>query len=68
MPTETLTDPRFARIEALVLGEGETRVVELLKDKRTRAELPGVMWRDPILKTPVTGSGMGRSTPPRAGH
>jgi hypothetical protein len=23
MPTETLTDPRFARIEALVLGEGE---------------------------------------------
>jgi anaerobic magnesium-protoporphyrin IX monomethyl ester cyclase len=25
MPTETLTDPRFARIEALVLGEGETR-------------------------------------------
>jgi hypothetical protein len=26
MPIETLTDPRYARIEALVLGEGETRV------------------------------------------
>jgi anaerobic magnesium-protoporphyrin IX monomethyl ester cyclase len=62
MPTETLTDPRFARIEALVLGEGETRVVELLKDKRARTELPSVMWRDPILGTPVTGGGMG------AGH
>jgi radical SAM superfamily enzyme YgiQ (UPF0313 family) len=55
MPAETLTDPRFARCEALVLGEGETRVVELLKDKRHRSALPGVMWRDPILKTPVTG-------------
>jgi anaerobic magnesium-protoporphyrin IX monomethyl ester cyclase len=62
MPTETLTDPRFARIEALVLGEGETRVVELLGDKRTRTELPGVMWLDPILRTPVTGGRMG------AGH
>jgi anaerobic magnesium-protoporphyrin IX monomethyl ester cyclase len=62
MPTETLTDPRFARLEALILGEGETRVVELLKDQRTCTELPGVMWLDPILKTPVTGGGMG------AGH
>jgi anaerobic magnesium-protoporphyrin IX monomethyl ester cyclase len=41
MPTETLTDPRFARCEALVLGEGETRVAELLKDRRYRTELPG---------------------------
>lgn len=62
MPTETLPDPRFTRLEALVLGEGETRVVELRKDKRKRAELPGVMWLDPILKTPVTGGSMG------AGH
>lgn len=59
MPAETLNDPRFARIEALVLGEGETRVVELLKDARSRSELPGVMWLDPILKTPVTGGSMG---------
>jgi len=59
MPTETLLDPRFARVEALVLGEGETRVAELLKDKRYRTELPGVMWRDPIMGTPVKGGGMG---------
>jgi len=37
-------------------------VVELLKDKRKRAELPGVMWQDPILGTPIIGSSMG------AGH
>ncbi len=59
MPAEVITDPRFARLEALVLGEGETRMVELLKDKRKRAELPGAMWRDPILKTPVTGGRLG---------
>lgn len=62
MPAETLTDPRFARLEALVLGEGETRVVELLEDRRHRNALPGVMWLDPVLKTPVTGGAMG------AGH
>jgi len=62
MPTETLTDPRFARCEALMLGEGETRVAELLKDRRYRNELPGVMWLDPIMGTPVTGGSMG------AGH
>lgn len=58
MPAETLMDPRFHRVEALVLGEGETRVAELLVDKRRRADLPGIMWRDPILKTPVSGGGM----------
>lgn len=62
MPVETLTDPRFSRLEALVLGEAETRVAELLKDKRKRAELPGVMWLDPVLTTPVTGGSRG------AGH
>lgn len=62
MPAETLTDPRFSRVAALVLGEGETRVAELLKDQRYRTELPGVMWLDPALGTPVTGGGMG------AGH
>lgn len=59
MPVETLTDPRFARCDALVLGEGETRVAELLIDRRNRADLPGVMWLDPILGTPVTGGHMG---------
>lgn len=63
MPTKILTDPRMSRCTALVLGEGETRVVELLTDHRTRTELPGVMWLDPIMKTPVTGG-----TPGNAHH
>lgn len=55
MPTEILTDPRMARCVALVLGEGETRVAELLADHRIRARLPGVMWLDPVMRTPVGG-------------
>lgn len=62
MPAQTLTDSRFGRVEALVLGEGETRVAELLKDRHLRTQLPGVMWLDPVMRTPVTGGGMG------AGH
>ena len=57
MPHEVLADPRFARLEALVLGEGETRVAELLKDRRHRSGLPGVMWLDPATETPQTGAG-----------
>jgi radical SAM superfamily enzyme YgiQ (UPF0313 family) len=53
------TDPRMARCQALVLGEGETRVAALLADHRNRADLPGVMWLDPIMKTPVTGGTSG---------
>lgn len=60
MPTEILTDPRMGRCEALVIGEGETRTIELLTDHRRRGDLPGVMWADPILKTPVTGGGPGQ--------
>jgi radical SAM superfamily enzyme YgiQ (UPF0313 family) len=55
MPTGILNDPRFARLDALVLGEGETRAAELLHDHRSRARLPGVMWLDPV-STPATGS------------
>ncbi|WIN00072.1 radical SAM protein [Actinoplanes oblitus] len=55
MPAEILADPRMCRTAALIIGEGETRVVELLRDHRNRADLPGVMWLDPIMKTPVTG-------------
>jgi radical SAM superfamily enzyme YgiQ (UPF0313 family) len=55
MPTELLCDPRMARCEALVTGEGETRVTELLGDVGCRSRLPGVMWLDPIMKTPVVG-------------
>ncbi|MCX9192965.1 B12-binding domain-containing radical SAM protein [Carbonactinospora thermoautotrophica] len=61
MPRQILLDPRFSRIEALVLGEGETRVAELLDDPRRRADLPGVMWIDPILRQPVTGGSVGAS-------
>lgn len=55
MPGRVLTDPRMARCDALILGEAETRVVELLADHRNRSDLPAVMWLDPILGTPVTG-------------
>jgi radical SAM superfamily enzyme YgiQ (UPF0313 family) len=61
MPEAVITDPRFEALEALVLGEGETRVAELLRDQRARADLPGVMWCDPILRRPVTGGGLGSS-------
>ncbi|MFI5781132.1 B12-binding domain-containing radical SAM protein [Nocardia sp. NPDC051570] len=60
MPTELLTDPRMSRCAALVIGEAETRVAELLDDHRKRAELPGVMWLDPIMRTPVTGGMPGK--------
>lgn len=59
MPTEILSDPRMARCAALVIGEAETRVAALLADHRERASLPGVMWLDPVTKTPVTGGSAG---------
>lgn len=55
MPTRILTDPRMARCDALIIGEAETRVVELLTDHRNRSDLPGVMWLDHVLGHPVTG-------------
>ncbi|XVV04091.1 B12-binding domain-containing radical SAM protein [Actinosynnema sp. CA-248983] len=61
MPVEILTDPRMSRCEALVIGEAETRVAMLLDDSRSRVELPGVMWFDPLKRTPVTGNGQGAS-------
>ncbi len=45
MPEEILADPRIPRIDALVLGEGESRVVEILKKTSTRNFLPDVLWR-----------------------
>ncbi|GGO82841.1 B12-binding domain-containing radical SAM protein [Nonomuraea cavernae] len=55
MPQRILADPRMARCNALILGEAETRVVELLADHRNRADLPGVMWVDRLLAQPATG-------------
>ncbi|WP_399095706.1 B12-binding domain-containing radical SAM protein [Streptomyces sp. BBFR2] len=55
MPDRILADPRMANVRALILGEAEPRVVALLEDERRRAELPGVMWRDPLLGTHAAG-------------
>lgn len=57
LPTEILRDRRFNRCEALIVGEGETRVVELLEDVGNRRTLPGVMWLDGILDQPISGLG-----------
>lgn len=66
MPADILTDPRMTHCVALVIGEAETRVVELLNDHHNRTWLPGVMWLDPVLRTPVTGGipGQGRHLAP----
>jgi radical SAM superfamily enzyme YgiQ (UPF0313 family) len=45
MPRAVLEDSRIPRIDALVLGEAETRVPRLLADVEARGELPGVYWR-----------------------
>ncbi|WP_405914557.1 B12-binding domain-containing radical SAM protein [Streptomyces sp. NBC_00728] len=55
MPDRILNDPRMKNLRALVLGEGELRVAALLEDEQRRRELPGVIWRDPILGTRATG-------------
>lgn len=55
MPHEVLADARFARLDALVLGEAETRVAALLGDLCRCTELPGVMWNGD--QGPLTGKG-----------
>lgn len=57
MPREILQDPRFGRTEALVIGEAETRVADLLRDVRSRERLPQVMWRDRTSGILRTGDG-----------
>jgi anaerobic magnesium-protoporphyrin IX monomethyl ester cyclase len=61
MPNEILLDPRMTRCAALVIGEAETRVAELLSDHHNRVRLPGVMWVDPVMHTPVAGGLPGQS-------
>ncbi|MCS3929008.1 radical SAM superfamily enzyme YgiQ (UPF0313 family) [Bradyrhizobium elkanii] len=46
LPRAILEDCRIPRIDALVLGEAETRVPVLLGDLTSRGELPGVFWRE----------------------
>lgn len=55
MPERILRDARFGNVAALVVGEGETRVLELLKDRASRAALPGVVWRDTTTHFSRTG-------------
>ncbi|GAA5175485.1 radical SAM protein [Pseudonocardia eucalypti] len=55
MPLEILTDPRMRGCAALVLGEAETRVAELLADDNARERLPGVMWLDARTQRPRIG-------------
>lgn len=55
MPTHVLTDPRFHRLDALVLGEAETRVAALLNGEH-RSRLPALLWRDPQHGTITRGS------------
>jgi len=45
MPHEILADRRIPRIDALVLGEADTRASALLGDDSAREHLPGVLWR-----------------------
>jgi|GEM_PF-1862306 len=45
MPREILADARIPRLDALVLGEGDTRATALLMDLDSRHHLPGVHWR-----------------------
>jgi anaerobic magnesium-protoporphyrin IX monomethyl ester cyclase len=56
MPAEILADQRFARLDALILGEAETRVTELLRACDRRAILPGVVWRGKSKQVIVTGN------------
>ena len=63
MPQAVLADPDFARLTALIIGEGETRVAALLDDHTRRMSLPQVMWRDPRLGTTAVGIHHGDPTP-----
>lgn len=62
-PQTVLTDPAFARLTALIIGEGETRVAALLKDHTRRTSLPQVMWRDHRLGTTAAGIHHGSLVP-----
>jgi anaerobic magnesium-protoporphyrin IX monomethyl ester cyclase len=48
MPAHILADPRMGRCEALIIGEAETRTTQILGDTQRRANMPGVMWPDPV--------------------
>ncbi|MBT8228525.1 MAG: B12-binding domain-containing radical SAM protein [Dactylosporangium sp.] len=59
MPAEILQDQRMRHLTALVLGEAETRVTELLADHQRRRRLPGVLWREPATGRLLAGDPSG---------
>ncbi|MEY9937639.1 radical SAM protein [Streptacidiphilus sp. MAP5-3] len=56
MPNEILADERFKHVEALVVGEGETRVAALLGGC-PREQLPRILW-DQQTGAPAVNMGM----------
>jgi anaerobic magnesium-protoporphyrin IX monomethyl ester cyclase len=46
MPEAILADIQIPRVDALVLGEAETRVPLLLADLHSRCDLPAIYWRE----------------------
>lgn len=46
MSSEILKDKNIPRIDTLMVGEGELRVTEILKNTNNREILPLVFWRD----------------------
>lgn len=57
MPEAILSDFQIPRVDALVLGEAETRVPRLLENTRSRERLPAIYWReDGVAKMPDTRS------------
>jgi anaerobic magnesium-protoporphyrin IX monomethyl ester cyclase len=46
MPLEILNDVTIPRVDALILGEGETRCAALLEDRERRVHLPGIWYRE----------------------
>ena len=46
MPQQILNDRNIPRVDAMVLGEGESRVAALLENIQRRNTLPHVWWRD----------------------
>lgn len=62
LPERVLRNPRMHRCRALVIGEAELRVAELLHDTARRAELPQVFWLDEDRSTVRSGRAVGSDT------
>jgi anaerobic magnesium-protoporphyrin IX monomethyl ester cyclase len=63
LPARVLRDPRLSRCRALVIGEAELRVAELLSDVNRREQLPQVLWLDDSGAI-MSGTARSRDTTP----